>query len=203
MFKIGPHEEHILSIFYGTLLGDSYLEKRSKNVRISFQQENKNVEYLMWLWNLLAISGYCTNKRPKLHQCIGARGQIRFYYRLNTYTFSSLNFLYDQFYKDGCKIKRVPCNIIEYLTPLALACWIMDDGGPVGSGIKLSTQGFLKEDVILLSDSFYVKWNIKCNLQNTGKINQWIIYIPKKEVYKVQYLVEPYMVKSMLYKIHK
>jgi len=33
----------------------------------------------------------------------------------------------------------------------------MDDGGPVGSGIKLSTQGFLKEDVILLSDSFYVK----------------------------------------------
>jgi hypothetical protein len=122
MFKIGPHEEYILSIFYGTLLGDSYLEKRSKNVRISLQQENKNVEYLMWLWNLLANSGYCTNKKPKLYQRIGARGQIRFYFRLNTYTYSSLNFLYDQFYKDGCKIKRVPSNIVEYLTPLALAC---------------------------------------------------------------------------------
>ena len=44
--RIGPHPEHVLSIIYGTLLGDSHLEKRIENVRISFQQENTNVEYL-------------------------------------------------------------------------------------------------------------------------------------------------------------
>jgi hypothetical protein len=46
MLKIGPHSQEILSIFYGTLLGDSHIEKRSNNIRFCFQQENKNVEYL-------------------------------------------------------------------------------------------------------------------------------------------------------------
>jgi hypothetical protein len=44
--RIGPHPVEILSILYGTLLGDSHLEKRINNVRITFQQENSNVEYL-------------------------------------------------------------------------------------------------------------------------------------------------------------
>jgi hypothetical protein len=43
---IGPHNVDILSILYGTLLGDSSIEKRCNNIRFSFQQENRNVEYL-------------------------------------------------------------------------------------------------------------------------------------------------------------
>jgi hypothetical protein len=31
------------------------------------------------------------------------------------------------FYKNG--IKKIPSNIADYLTPLALAVWISDDGG--------------------------------------------------------------------------
>jgi hypothetical protein len=46
-FKVGPHSQYILSLIYGTLLGDASIEKRSNNIRITFQQENKNVEYLM------------------------------------------------------------------------------------------------------------------------------------------------------------
>lgn len=42
---IGPHNIDILSILYGTLLGNSFIEKRYDNVRFSFQQENRNVEY--------------------------------------------------------------------------------------------------------------------------------------------------------------
>jgi hypothetical protein len=47
--KTGPHDIRILSIFFGSLLGDSSAEIRSKKrtVRFSLQQENKNVEYLM------------------------------------------------------------------------------------------------------------------------------------------------------------
>jgi len=37
--RIGPHSQEVLSIIYGTLLGDAHLEQREKNVRISFQQE--------------------------------------------------------------------------------------------------------------------------------------------------------------------
>jgi hypothetical protein len=55
--RIGPHSLEIHSILYGTLLGYSHAEQRSYktnagntilgNTRISFQQENTNVSYLM------------------------------------------------------------------------------------------------------------------------------------------------------------
>jgi hypothetical protein len=198
-----PHNINILSIFYGTLLGDSHLEKRYLNVRISFQQENKNIEYLHWLWKILADAGYCSPKKPLLRKKMGSGDRLRFYSRFSTYTFSSLNYLYDEFYKDNSLVKRVPDNIHDNLTPLALACWIMDHGRRVGQGIKLSIQGFREDDVILLKNALYLNWGIGSNLQKTGKINQWIIYIPKSEVSKVQLIVEPFIVKSMLYKIHK
>jgi len=47
--RIGPHNIDILSIFYGTLLGDSHAERRKNGngTRLSFSQESKNEEYLL------------------------------------------------------------------------------------------------------------------------------------------------------------
>lgn len=199
--RIGPHNADIISIIYGTLLGDSSLEKRCGNVRISFQQENNNCEYLFWLWNKLSRSGYCSSIKPILKFRISVKGKKRFYYRFNTFTFSSLNFLYYQFYKNNSIIKRVPDNIGCYLTPLAFACWIMDDGCRVGMGLKLCTNAFFKEDVLLLIDTLINNFNIKSNLNESGIVNQWVIYIPKSEIHKVQKVVKPYIVQSMYYKI--
>lgn len=120
--RIGPHNIDVLSVFYGTLLGDSFLEKRSNNVRISFQQENINCEYLMWLWSFLSLRGYCTLIKPRLLFRIGKYSKKRYYYRLNSFTFSSLNFLFDEFYYRKGGQKCVPLNIQSYLTPLAFAC---------------------------------------------------------------------------------
>lgn len=200
--RIGPHDLKILSIFYGTLLGDSHLEKRNNNVRFSFQQENRNVEYLHWLWKILAESGYCSLDKPRLRKRLGPGGRLRFYYRFHSYTFSSLNYIYDEFYKNNSLIKRVPDNIEQNLTPLALACWIMDDGGKCGQGLKLFTQGFPREDVEILSQALKNKWDLKSNLNKSGKTDQWIIYIPKSEIKKLQQLVSPFLVNSMRYKLH-
>jgi ubiquinol-cytochrome c reductase cytochrome b subunit len=114
-----------------------------------------------------------------------------------------LNYIYDEFFKGSSLKKRVPDNIINNLTPLALACWIMDDGSKCSSGIKLSTQDFLKEDIELLVNALLIKFNISSSIKKTGKLNQWIIYIPKREVNKVQVLIGNLIIKSMLYKIHK
>lgn len=199
---IGPHNIDILSILYGTLLGDSHIEKRYNNIRFSFQQENCNVEYLFWLWNQLSKAKYCTNIKPKLRKRISKGGKIRFYYRFNTYTFPNLNYIYYDFYKDNSFFKRVPYNIYDYLTPLALACWIMDDGIRVGAGIKIVTNSFFKEDVILLIVILYLKWGIISSIHKSGEQNQWVIYIPKASVLLVQSLVKDFIVPSMSYKIH-
>jgi ubiquinol-cytochrome c reductase cytochrome b subunit len=105
----------------------------------------------------MSESGYCSKEKPKLKKRLSKEGRIRFYYRFNSYTFSSLNYIYNEFYKSESGIKGVPDNISLNLTPLAFACWIMDDGSRVGCGIKLATNTFLKEDVELLIKTIYEK----------------------------------------------
>jgi hypothetical protein len=61
----GPHDIKVLSCLFGTLLGDSYGEKRNGKSRIVLQQENSNQEYLFWVHQLLSIRGYCSPIKPK------------------------------------------------------------------------------------------------------------------------------------------
>jgi ubiquinol-cytochrome c reductase cytochrome b subunit len=49
MYRIGPHNQEILSIIVGSLLGDGHAGKRSDNggTRISFYQESTHISYLL------------------------------------------------------------------------------------------------------------------------------------------------------------
>jgi hypothetical protein len=76
----------------------------------------------------------------------GTRSIIRF----STFTYSSFNWIYELFYINGIKV--VPKCIEDYLTPLALAIWIMDDGGPAPKrGLIIATNSFNFEDVTFLA----------------------------------------------------
>ncbi len=198
--RIGPHPKVILDIIYGTLLGDSHCEKRINNVRISFQQENSNVEYLMWLWSTLSKNMYCTLEKPKLLQRLKKDGVVRTYYKLHTWTFSSFNYIYDDWYRGG-NFKRVPLDIENYLSPLALACWAMDDGTKVGKGFKFCTNAFLKEDIQLLSDALKNRYNITSSIQSAGIENQWQLYIWAQSMPTLREIILPLMVQSMHYKL--
>lgn len=98
--RIGPHNLDTISILIGAILGDTHLEKRSrgKGTRIKFEQSSKNVEYLMWLHSYFSSRGYCNPKIPKLTKRIKETG-VFFHYSFNSYTFSSLNWLHEMFYK--------------------------------------------------------------------------------------------------------
>lgn len=198
--RIGPHSQEALSVLYGTLLGDAHLEQRVDNVRISFQQENSNVEYLMWLWSTLRDLGYCSEDMPKLHVRTAKNGKVRRYYKLHTWTYSSLNFMMDEWYRGGI-IKRVPLKIEEYLTPLALACWAMDDGARVGSGFKFCTNGFLLEDVQILLDGLRNRYGLTSTIQSAGAKDQYYLYIWAQSMSDFRAIVKPHMVQSMWYKI--
>lgn len=63
------------------------------------------------------------------------------FYDLKTYTFRTFNWIQEAFYPEGKRV--VPIFLQVYLSPLALAIWVMDDGAKVSSGIKLGTNGFV------------------------------------------------------------
>ncbi len=203
--RIGPHNIDIISIIVGSTLGDSHLEKRQNGLgtRIIFEQSNKNVEYLMWFHSYLSTRGYCNTKPPKLHKRIKQNGEIFFHYRINSYTFSSLNWIHNMFYSlvQGKYIKFIPFEIEEYLTPMALAIWFMDDGSKCNKGAKISTNCFTPKELITLCDLLYIKYQLICTVQSGGKNKGSVIYISVKSMPLFSKLVKPFMLPSLYYKL--
>lgn len=113
--RIGPHRYDILCVIICSLLGDAYAEKRSGATRIHFQQESSNKEHLLNTWRILNDAGYCSDTKPTIQQRKGENGKLRYVCRFKTYSFSSFNWIYDDFYSNGTKI--VPLNVGDFLSP--------------------------------------------------------------------------------------
>lgn len=201
LYRIGPHNQEIISIIFGSLLGDAHAEKRGLGLgtRISFYQEDSHVEYLYHLHGLLSKYGYCNKSLPKLSTRLGVKGKVRKVVRFHTWTYSSFNWIRDVFYINGRKC--VPSNISNYLTPLALAIWIMDDGAKVGKGLKFSTNSFTFGECALLVKVLYDKYHIKSSIQSAASENQYIIYVWKESMKNLSDIVSPYIISEMKYKI--
>lgn len=131
---------------------------------------------------------------------LGKKGVVRKIIRFNTWTYSSFNWIHELFYTDG-KNKNVPSNIFDYLTPLALAIWIMDDGGKIDQGLKLSTNSFSFSDCNFLVKVLYDKFKLKASVQSAGVENQYIIYIWKDSMPLLREIVLSYVHPSMKYKL--
>jgi ubiquinol-cytochrome c reductase cytochrome b subunit len=84
--RIGPHNKDILSILFGSLLGDAHAEFRLKGngTRINFYQEGSHVSYLIWLYKLISELGYCNTNLPKITTRLCKKGVVRKIIRFKT-----------------------------------------------------------------------------------------------------------------------
>lgn len=207
--RIGPHNLTILSIITGSLLGDGHAEYRSqgKGTRISFYQEAVHLSYIYWLHNIVSENGYCNPNTPKTYTRLGKLGIVRKVSRFHTWTYSSFNWIHESWYYNGIKI--VPINIEQFLTPLALAIWIMDDGAVSSKGLKLCTNSFSYRDCQYLTTILFNLYNLKTTIQSApsrrggrdGVTNQYVIYIWRNSISDLNQIVSPYIIPSMKYKI--
>lgn len=203
--RIGPHNLDIISMIIGSTLGDTHLEKRKNGIgtRVIFEQSNNNVEYLMWFHAYLSSRGYCSTTKPKLQIRIKQKGKVFYLYQISSYTFSSFNWIHEMFYKlvDNKYVKFVPLNIEEYLTPLALAIWFMDDGSRLGKGARIATNCFTFEEINLLCKVLKSKYNIIATSNKCGKDRGHIIYIHVNSMKLFTNVVKPYLLPSLYYKL--
>ncbi len=196
----GPHNIDVYSLLFGSLLGDSYAEKRSGSTRIILQQEDSNAAYLFWFHQFLAQRGYCSEKKPKLQKRVGHKARREFYLRVRTYSFASFNWIHEAFYP-AQQQKVVPKDLCWILlTPQALAVWIMDDGVACGAGLKISTHCFQEEEVFFLCEVLNQKYNLYAR-PNRAR-HQFVIYIPKAGMPQLGHLISKYLVPSMHRKLN-
>jgi hypothetical protein len=159
----------------------------------------------MWFHSYLAERGYCNPKKPNLKKRIGGFGNIFFYYRFTSYTFSSLNWLHDMFSTMDPNLNRaikiIPANIADYLTPLALAIWFMDEGSVSRNAARIATNCFTYNELLFLCKVLQDLYNISASVQSAGPGKGFIIYISTYSMPTFIQLIKPYMLSSMLYKL--
>lgn len=81
----------------------------------------------------------------------------------------------------------------------------MDDGAISGNSYILCTSGFIYEDILRLKDILSSKLNLDITIQglNTKKITKhYNLYIKQKSASVFRNIIEPYVIPSMLYKLH-
>jgi LAGLIDADG DNA endonuclease family/LAGLIDADG endonuclease len=193
MVTIPPFQK---SIVIGLLLSDGYLNIASSttlNARLAFKQSLAHSDYFFYVFNFL--SHYCSSY-PIL--TVGVRSGNKFYGLLfQTRTLPCFKELYRMFYEN--KVKRLPNNIYEILTPVALAHWIMGDGNHLSQGIQLCTDSFSLQDTVKLMNVLIILYNFKVTIHKAGK--GYRIYISRKSLDSLIKMVKPYFIPAMYYKL--
>jgi hypothetical protein len=184
------------SVIIGLILSDGWLNiasKTNKNARLGFAQSADHAEYFWFVfWSL---SHYCSsypivrNRKAFGKETIG----LEFFTRSPCITE-----LHSVFYVN--RIKVIPHNIYELLTPVALAHLIMGDGSVQRHGLIICTDSYSIQDVVLLMNVLVIRYRLECTLRVHRK-NQYRIYIRQNSMSLLQRIVMPHMHSSMLYKL--
>ena len=186
-------------------MGDSYASARTiEGTRFSYKQSQVHKDYLFWLYEFYYKRGYCSNLKPrmyttKLRNKISNEIKQYYGYEFNTFTFRSFNWINKLFYKKGRK--TVSVKLEQYFTPLALAIWIMDDGGWAKPGVRISSNSFKLEEVQLLANLLKKLFYLNCTVQKINTPGQYSIYIKGESVLKLRKLVLAHVIPSMRHKL--
>lgn len=206
-------------ILVGTLLGDGKLVFDQNMIKASYAAEQGSVHksYLYHLWDI--FKDICVHDEPVKYDKFDKRsGKTHTSYYFSTLSLSALAEYARLFYvinDDGGKVKVVPYNIKDLLTPRALAYWIIaDPEGRVAKlklvhdgqyvkrgGLTLCTDGFTLAEINLLTEVLETKYGFKCTLHK--KNQSFRIYISGISLPKLRKIVTPYMHHSFLYKLDK
>ena len=106
---------------------------------------------------------------------------------------------YREIFYNKEKIKIIPNNIDNLLTAKGLAYWIMDDGYKSRKGIYISTESFLKEELLILKNVLKNKFEIESGIHKTT--NGYRIYIFSSSKNKLIDLIKSSFLPLFYYKL--
>lgn len=194
-------------------LGDGHLRKTkngdgklSSNVQLALLHSTSQLDYMEWkVGKLLSLLG---GKRSKIGIRKVYNKQAGKYYERCEVNKSHKYFkvLYRWLYPEGKK--KITRRILNYLTPEAIAIWMMDDGGikkrKNKAGVESSYQFYLasyvtKEEAETIKKYFSDVWGIEWKVRQVG--DKWMHYTNTEGTKKLSKLIAPYIIPNMEYKI--
>lgn len=184
----------------GTMLGDGFIGKVGKNSkRITMTHGEKQLNYLLWKKSIMGnfvnnISSY--QQGPERNYCVS--------WRWASITHNEFNFYHKLFYENNKKVVRE--DIVHYITPFAMAVWVMDDGWKSNNcNIRISSEGFTKEENEILQRAIKVNLNINVKVCEYTRNNKKYYYLSfnKRNSILLTQLISSYVIPTMQYKLIK
>jgi hypothetical protein len=84
----GPHDQEIISIIFGSLLGSAQMTQKKEGSRMHFNNHSiaghKSREYLIWLHSKLVDEGYCKSSALVIRK-------VPYHISFDSFTLTSLN----------------------------------------------------------------------------------------------------------------
>lgn len=107
--------------------------------------------------------------------------------------------IYVLFYPN--KVKVIPLDIYNLLTPIALAHLIMGDGSAKQQySLKICTDSYSVKDVVRLMNVLIIRYELDCTLRFHTPTKPRI-HIKQRSMLKLRAIVRPYFCESMMYKL--
>ena len=199
-------------LIVGTLLGDGNLQTETKGRTWRYRALHKaaHKDYLFYKYELL--KNFCQN--PPCYSEVHDTRTDKFYRRWYFQTSISNAFKHygNLFYtfdlKTNRMVKKVPINIQQLLTPLAVAYWYMDDGSMKwirhSNAIRICTESFSESDVSRLKKALKNLYNIETQLirkTNNGVFIGYRLAINEANSTCFRQLIEPFLIDCMRYKV--
>ena len=202
------------AILYALAIGDGNLHFRERTKDGKYKYTScelrighgpKQKEYLEHKRDLvLGILGGVAKIRKNTHTIKGKK--------YNTFSFQKTHNYFRQMHGILCKHdrkKRITPEVLSFLNVHSLAIWFMDDGtighnknkaGEITSlWFSICTQFESVEEARLVADWMLLKFGIECRpYQSKGR---WNVRGATQATLLLSYLIEPYMIPCMHYKI--
>lgn len=187
--KMTERQEEIL---IGSILGDAHLAISKGGATPYYREEHslKQLEYLQW-------------KADELYPFVGkvACGHKGKSCVIRSKHVSQLGFYHKVFYGGRKGTKRIPLDSLNWITPLSVAVWYMDDGSRHSKNgtVSIATHSFTVAENVLLSGWFMGKHDIRFKVQLDRKYAK--LRLMGNDNQKFFDLVSHHIHSSMMYKL--
>ena len=180
------------------ILGDGYIQKTGeKNARLRLEHSAKQKDYI--IWKTQQFPGLFQGE-PKFLKRIHPNGKVYEYYRHQSNSTPFLGKLRKVFYREGKK--EIPENLGEFLSPLTLAVWYMDDGYYYARDkcAYLYLGRVSRREAEIVKETLYSKFRIRTKILNK-KEKGFVVYFPPWQMKKIATLIGKHIHKTLRKKI--
>ena len=137
-------------LIIGSLLGDGTMRlgKGAKNANFKVEHGLLQKDYVFWKYHKLKEFVFTEPKMSFRYEENGVKYPKSWWFR--TIRHPELTKIYNLFYKGNGYLtgkKIIPDSLKKFLTPVALAVWIMDDGCFNKKAIDISTYSFSFQEI--------------------------------------------------------